>query len=155
MILIEKILNPKWENVTVTLKNVTDEMGEKITKAKQDLKLIDAMKSSFGSQMKDKYLQTLDMSQALAENTRLEEQDKLLKKSQVQTAEPAQSPVPEPIAPQNVSPAPASPILPPVQASGLHIIDIRLQITDNQFNDLVVYLKTQGINFGKVPKEAN
>lgn len=47
-------------------------------KIRQDLKVIGGLKSPYESQMKDIYLKTFDVSKALAEQSRLEEQDRKL-----------------------------------------------------------------------------
>lgn len=61
-----------WLNVTVTIKKVEAEMIAFIGKVKQDLIVIDSLKSEFELQIKDHYLQYFDISGALLEKERLE-----------------------------------------------------------------------------------
>jgi hypothetical protein len=68
-----KLWNEKWLNATVSMKAVQDEITETITKVKNDLEVISGLKSEFEFQIKDIYLQKLDLSAALQEKTRLEE----------------------------------------------------------------------------------
>ena len=75
---LSKILNPKWMNVGVTILALHQEMIDKIMNVKADFKIIEAMKLDCEVQMKDEYLKNLNMSEALAEKTRFEEQQKRL-----------------------------------------------------------------------------
>ena len=71
---LEKIFNPKWLNATTKFSAIEKEITEKIAKVKGDLKVISDLKlePDLELQVKDKYLNTLDFSLAMAEKTRLE-----------------------------------------------------------------------------------
>ena len=71
---LDKIVPEKWANTTVTLESATSEISEKITKARNDYGIICKMALAHEAQALDVYFHTLDMSQALAESKRLEEQ---------------------------------------------------------------------------------
>lgn len=73
---LESIFNPKWLNATVTIKNAEAELKSIIDTVKKDLSVIDTLDSEFKLQVKDYYLRTRDLSGALAEKARLEEQKK-------------------------------------------------------------------------------
>lgn len=75
---LSKILPEKWANATVTYMSVTQEIIDKIITVQNDLRIIEAMKLDCEMQMKDSYLKNLNMSEALAEKTRFEEQQKKL-----------------------------------------------------------------------------
>lgn len=77
---LDRIVNPKWANATMPLMQVTQELYDKLTKVRNDLKLIATIGGEYATQMQDAYLRTLDMSVALAEKKRLEEQAEALKK---------------------------------------------------------------------------
>ena len=81
---LEKVVNPKWKNVTLATAKICEELKETIFKISNDLKIITAFKSEFELFIKDKYLQSFDMSAALSEKNRLEEQ-----KSKIEAAERA------------------------------------------------------------------
>lgn len=83
---MEKVLNSKWANTTMPEGSVTQEMADKIVKARNDLKVIEAMKLSCEIQVKEAYLRNLDMSEALAEKARFEEREKALEAAR-QTAQ--------------------------------------------------------------------
>lgn len=78
IITLEQIINPKWANKGERLLDLTQQIYDKLDKIRQDLKVIGDLKSPYESQMKDIYLKTFDVSKALAEQSRLEEQDKKL-----------------------------------------------------------------------------
>jgi len=75
----EKIENPRWMNATYKMTDIEKEISDSIFKVKNDIGIIKAMKLGCEQQMFDKYLQTLDMSAAMAEKTRWEDQQKKLK----------------------------------------------------------------------------
>ena len=68
----------KWLNATKKIKDVEFEIDNKITTIKEGLETIDLTfkDSEFKPQMRDVFLKTLDISQALKEKTRLENQKK-------------------------------------------------------------------------------
>lgn len=67
----EQIFNEKWLNSSVTLSSIEKEIDVKIEQIRSDFKAITALNSDFLLQIKDKYLQTLNLSAALQENERL------------------------------------------------------------------------------------
>lgn len=76
----EKIENPRWMNATYKMSDIEEEITNSIFKVKNNIGIIKAMKTGCEQQMLDKYLQTLDMSTAMAEKTRWEAQQERLKK---------------------------------------------------------------------------
>jgi len=70
----EKIFNEKWLNQTVKLQTAKDEMLSQINAISSGLSIIDDLKTAYTEQVKDKFIQTLDLSLALSENKRLTEQ---------------------------------------------------------------------------------
>jgi len=78
IITLEQIINPKWANKGERLLDLTQQIYDRLDKIRQDLKVIGDLKSPYELQMKDIYLKTFDVSKALAEQSRLEEQDRKL-----------------------------------------------------------------------------
>ena len=76
LIPIEKIWNPKWLNATTSMTNIEVEITTVCSKAKNDIKVIKAMKSETETTMISAFLQRLDIADALAEKTRYEELQK-------------------------------------------------------------------------------
>ncbi|QEY34643.1 DUF1351 domain-containing protein [Caproiciproducens galactitolivorans] len=75
----EKIFNPRWLNATYKMSDIEKEITETIFKVRNNINIIKAFDVDCEQQMLDKYLETLDMSAAMAEKTRWEEQQKRLK----------------------------------------------------------------------------
>lgn len=159
LVLLEKIVNPKWKNAGEKLSSITEEMGKTITKIRNDLGIIHAFKSPHGTQLKDTYLKTFDMSSALAEKTRLEEQDKKLEemekiqeqaKSQQEQAQcPQQSvniqPTTSPIPVQTTASEPVS------SAEGLKTIKVIFHNTTADFRkEMKVLTDKHNIKYGSV-----
>lgn len=71
---LKTLWNDRWTNVTYKLTDIFRELFETKQKVKQDLEVIENLNSEFDLQAKDMYLRTLDLSKALQEKTRLEEQ---------------------------------------------------------------------------------
>ena len=71
---LAKVWNDKWLNSSVTIKSVKDEIAETIARVNSDLEVISNLQSEFALQVKDVYLRSLNLSAALQEKTRLEDQ---------------------------------------------------------------------------------
>lgn len=70
----DKIFNEKWLNATVKIAESQESIMQTIGRVSSDLRTIANIKSEFELQVKDTYLQTLDLSSALNEGARLEQQ---------------------------------------------------------------------------------
>ena len=75
---IEKIFDPRYLNATYSLNKAIQEITDKIERVKGDLQTIDSMDSKFKLNVRDVYLQTLDMSKAMAEDRRLKDMEERL-----------------------------------------------------------------------------
>ena len=75
---LEKVLPAKWANTGMTLISITQEIYSAIDKARNELGIIQKMNLPFESQIIDVYLKTLDMGAAIAEKSRLEEQERAI-----------------------------------------------------------------------------
>ena len=75
---LSKIFNEKWLNGTYKLQEIVKEIVELRVKFEKEIEVIRSLKSEYEGQIKDKYIETLDLSAALEEKRRLEEQKKRL-----------------------------------------------------------------------------
>lgn len=71
---LDKIFNPKWLNVTYSPKQIEEDISNAINRFNADMGVLERVASDFSFEGKEKYLQTLDLGQALAEMDRLAEQ---------------------------------------------------------------------------------
>jgi hypothetical protein len=78
-----KIFNPKWENTTYKLQDIVGEIKGIRERFEKDIGVIRGLKTEYEGQIKDKYIETLDLTAALAEKERLEEQKKRLEEVEV------------------------------------------------------------------------
>lgn len=146
---LKKIWDEKWLNASVTIKNVKAEILETIAKTKNDLEVISGLKSEFVLQVKDMYLRTLNLSAAMQEMSRLEEQkarQEAYDKRRAEEKEAEAQSIPEPVIAQ---PEPAKE---PVKQEprGLNVIDFRVWVTDEQLQLLKSFLVENSIKYGKV-----
>lgn len=87
----DRILKKQWLNVSVSLKSVEKELTELVARVNNDLDTIDSLGSRYDAQIRDVYVRTLDLSTALQEKTRLEEQEqRLAERRAAKEAEEAQ-----------------------------------------------------------------
>lgn len=86
---LELIFNAKWLNAGYAIKNVTSEIDLKLETIKKDLETINSLKSEFSLQVKDNFLRTFDLGEALREKARLEEQKARLEAYEAQKVQQA------------------------------------------------------------------
>lgn len=67
----ERVFEARYLNVSCKESKTATEIQEKIWRVKRDLAAIDALDSKYKLNVKDVYVRTLDISQAMAENARL------------------------------------------------------------------------------------
>ena len=79
LISFERIYEKEWSNVSCKEKDWKEMLDYKVNKIKTDLEVIEGLDSKFKSQMKDKYLFTFDLSLAVGEQKRLEDQEAKMK----------------------------------------------------------------------------
>jgi len=75
---LTKIWDDRWLNVTFALKEAQETITAAIVKVGNDIKIIKSMNLECEKQVTDVYLRTLDMSKALEEKSRYEDQQKKL-----------------------------------------------------------------------------
>jgi hypothetical protein len=108
IITLDQIINPKWANKGERLLDLAQQIYDKLDKIRQDLKVIGDLKSPYEFQMKDIYLKTFDVSKALAEQSRLEEQDRKL--AEIKKKQGAESIQQQPQVEKEPARAPAEPV---------------------------------------------
>ena len=84
---VNRVISPKWENIAETVKKIKSNMKDAIEKVRSDLAVIESLASEHVLNIKDKYLETLDLSVAMQEKTRLEDLAESLKKAEEEKAE--------------------------------------------------------------------
>lgn len=139
LIELDSFFNDKWLNSSVNIASVYKEIDCKIEQIRSDFKAITALNSEFVLQIKDKYLQTLNLSAALQENERLTAQkEKIARYEQTK--------------PASVMPVSIEATPPPQEKAPEEVfqIDFRVWVTEKQMDELRAFLTTNNIKFGKV-----
>lgn len=135
LIPLQKLWNSRWLNVGYPLQDIRKEIGELAFKASNDLRLIAKMYPELGDRLQKVYLDTLDMSETLAEKDKIEAQAAALKNI---------------VQKETVKEAPASNS--ESQEQMLETLDFRVFVTAQQKSDLRSFLINNHIKFCRVPK---
>ncbi len=154
LITCEKIFNPKWFNTSYKLSNIEQEIKDITKNIADSIKAIEDTKTEFGEQVLDKYLQTLDLTAALAENTRLYQQkEKLEKMKAEQERREAQKEDIKPVVVEEekqVEQPKAQPEPAGVEEPKVMQIDFRVWVTERQKMQLRAFLVASKIKYGAV-----
>lgn len=141
----ERVFSDKWLNTTFKLKEAFAAIDAAIERTTSDLQTIADLKSEFELQVKDMYLRTLDLSAALNEKTRLEQQKAKMAEYEAQKTETAKRE--EPVAEQ-VAAAPAPQFVAP-ETPVIHELVFRVWATGEQLTALSAFMKSSGIKYGR------
>ncbi|HPK52818.1 MAG TPA: DUF1351 domain-containing protein [Smithellaceae bacterium] len=158
----DKIYNIKWETAAAKVVDITQEMMTTFERVKTDLNAIKSMKMKHETPVISKYLERLNLGDALAEDIRLRAMDekaaelkapealpthRLHIEANAQEAEPEQEPenvqTSEPSNPQEEFKA-EEPVI---------MTDFRVWATSAQLQVLAAFLKSNNIKYGRVPTE--
>lgn len=146
LIPFERILNPRWLNATFAEETANTEIFNSIGQIKKDLEtLSSSVDNNFMTEVKDTYLSTLDLGEALRRNTYLLEQKKKQEEYEAKKAAQVQNPPKEEpeILGQEVIAAAKS-------VGEVHQIDFRVWVTDEQKALLRQFLLDAKIKYGSV-----
>jgi hypothetical protein len=150
----EKLFNEKMLNATVKVADSQKAILSQIEQINRDLVVITELKSAFELQVKDFYLRAFDLSGALSEGKRLEEQkkkqDEYEAKRQaepIMVAKPVFIPPPEAVTtPEEKKEAVAV----MVETPQIETVDFRVHATMEQFLSLKQFLLNNQIKFERI-----
>jgi hypothetical protein len=155
---LEKIFNEKWLNATYKIGDIRIEIFKSIEKFMKGLEVITSLKTEYEGQIKDKYIETLDLTAALAEKTRLEEQKKRLEEveaSKIQASRTQVSKV------QGSKTQGAINLQPPIKSGEdgnerqerRIEVSFRVRATERQLKGLKTFLIGNGIEYEKIGED--
>lgn len=146
---LDKIYNPRWENVTFDLMAATQELFKSIEQVKSDLVVIGAVEDKHQTYAKSVYLETLDLGKALSGVAKLKADEERIA-AYTATVEPPKPVVvnPAPVAPKVEAPAPQE--RPQSQFEEPKQYDMRIWATSFQVEALRDFLVSNNIKYGKV-----
>ena len=145
---LEKIISPKWKNKTESIENICNGIGDTLERIRTDLETIENLKSEFEHQIVDAYLKDYNLSRALQEQKRLEEQERQIEAMEAKKAAQQQTvikSVPQPTAPPVVETPAASE--PPTHSEPLYSATFKVSGTKAQLQALSAFMKKYNINY--------
>jgi hypothetical protein len=147
----EKLFNEKMLNATSKLTTIETEITERINQINTDIDVINGLKSQFELQIKDAYMKDFNLSFAMAEGTRFEEQKKKIedleakKKVEVNQEEP--KPVIKEKIPETI-PEEKTVYLDPELIT--YTLDFRITATKDQILSLKKFLTNNNIKYERI-----
>jgi len=158
----DRIFNQKWLNATYKGADIEKEIMDLFCKVESDLQVINELKSKYELQIKDTYLKNFDLTAALQEKKRLEEQaakiaeHKRLQQEKAQRAkeqrEKEQPPLTVSASAPKQEPIKLEPAQTPKQEEKVYMVDFRVWATVEQLKSLRQFFVTNGVKYGK-PEE--
>lgn len=152
----DKIYNEKWLNATYKEADIQKEITDLFAKVESELQIIAELGTEYEAQIKDVYLKSYDLTQALQEKKRLEEQAAKLaeyKRLQEEKAKEQAKEQPEEVKPEPKQAAPEPPSYePPTQQEKVFEVDFSIRGTADQLNALKKFMADNGIKFALIPK---
>lgn len=151
----ERIWRDEWYNTTAAMKKIKESVMASVEKTTADLEVLSTVESEFSETVKLKYLDTLDISAALAERARLQEQAKRLleyeeQRARVETAETARPEAPASTHPAH--PEPRQEAEPAQQSSTETVYRLRFEcaVTAAQAQALAWFLTDNHISYRRI-----
>lgn len=157
LIPFDRIFNEKWLNVTYKETDIQKEITDLFIKVEADLKVIDELETPYKLQIKDAYLKDYDLTQALQEKKRLEDQAaKLAEYEKQQKAKQETTSEIAPVAPEPIkqgTPVQEVPYFEPDPPQKVYEVDFRVTGTAEELTALKKFMIDNGIKYAPVPKD--
>jgi hypothetical protein len=146
----ELIFDKKWLNAGTKLDSIEKaiiEFSEKIT---SDTDTIEGLNSKYYQQMLDKYYQTLNINDAIAEERRLQSFEKNIAEQEIKKE--IEKPVEYAVVEETISIPESTPevVYETAVIEEITVLDFRVWVTDTQKKALKQFLLENNIKFGKV-----
>lgn len=162
----ERVFQPSYANASTTMKSIKEEILSMIQKVAEGLAIINEVDSRFAGDMKEVFLRTYDIGQAMAERNRLEAAEQKRKEyeaEQERRKAEREAKVKEEIG-KVIRAGSGAVANPPKVAQQtipktdtvedpVHILDFRVYATKLQLDKLKGFLVENNIKYGPVPKE--
>lgn len=160
----ERLWQDAWYNTGVSMKKIREAIVAAEAKAASDLEVLATVESEFAEAVKLKYLETLDLSAALAERARLQAQAARLREYEAQRAAQAANLAEEQRMAEAARGAEQTPD-PTATAEGagawepgggeaveetVYLLRFECQITRDQARELSAWLKARNINYRRI-----
>lgn len=147
LIPFDKILNPKWLNVTTSANDVSADISRTVEKVESGLKAIDKLnlEADIAERVKSVFLLNFDLAAAIAEKERIEaEREKMARYQAAQQAQAAEA-KPQPISAPVENETPPQPTQQPQAEEKIYTVAFRIHVTKAQLDGLGAYMRENGI----------
>lgn len=146
---LDRIFDQKWLNATMSIAKVEEAIFSHVKRVNADLLALDAVEAEYKPAVRAKYIETLDLGEALNHRNTLQKAAAAFRASEAAKAmqEPpaAPEPVREPVRAPEVAPAQTS--------EKLYALRLEMHLTMAQANALKKFLADAGIKYEKISKE--
>lgn len=165
----ERVFQPRYALASTTMKSIREEILAMIQKVAEGIAIINEVESRYAGDMKEVFLRTYDIGQAMAERNRLEaaeqkrlEYEKEQERRRAERAERARQEAQRVMEAGRQKQEPAQPAVKqePVREAEMetveepvYVLDFRVRATKQQLDALKAFLKDNQIKYGPVPKE--
>lgn len=150
----DRVWNENWYNKGATMKKIKEEIEAAVKKASSDLDVLSTVESEFSEAVKLKYLERLDLNEALAERARLQERARKLREYEEQRQQLTEdglklcsaaqwNPVQGAKQAEDQSPAEGA-------AQAVYRLCFECQLTWDQAAELSAWLKSHNINYRRI-----
>lgn len=162
----EAVFKAQYANASTTMKSIKEEILELIQRVAEGLAILNEVDSPYAGEMKEVFLRTYNIGDALAERNRLEAAEQKRKaymeeqqrrKAEREAVRKAETEMvinagkkTEATAPQTIPDEQSRAV---TVDNPVHVIDFRVFATMDQLNQLKAFLKVSGIRYEPVPKQ--
>lgn len=152
----ERLWREEWYNKYATMKKIKEEIDAAVKKASSDLNVLSTVESEFSEAVKLKYLERLDLNEALAERSRLRERARKLREYEEQQKRDTAS-LERPVQAAGTEPIqePAGTEETPQEAAEgrgeqIYLLRFECQLTWDQAAELSAWLRFKNINYRRI-----
>ena len=149
----ERVFKPEYANASTTMKSVKEDILEMIQKVDEGLAILNEVDSPYAGDMKEVFLRTYDIGQAIAERNRLEAAEQKRKEYEAERAKAKAEQEARRKAEAQAVMAAGTKLEEKTVEAPIHVLDFRVYATSIELAGLKQYLKTNGIRFEPVPKQ--
>ena len=149
IITLDRIMDPKWLNATVSMKKVSEAMADIVKRTQADMLILDTVEPEFKAAVLDHYMRTRDVMAALQyKQSMMAAQEAARKREEAKAEQVAAEQVKAATEPARE--AEKVPETEPAQAEPVYVLRLELHLTQAQSRALKQFLVDNGIDHMKI-----
>lgn len=141
---LERVLDKRWLNATTSIKKVREDLIERVKRVNADMLAMNAVEPEYLPAVRAKYIEHLDISEALAFRDAQKAADEAFKKREAEVLAEDMEEVTEPVREQERAPEPET------TYERLHVLTMQFQITRSQALLLKQFLVENKISYQRI-----